>query len=363
MKMRYRIGITASALVIMAATGCGDRAVSWEMSSASQMLDRPQAPDWVRGLTPQSESRIYFVGRSDDAVTCLSERDAVQSARSDIHDQIRQRLAPSNLGTVGQVATMSTDSGSCLGCDATVDLVRTAVQKPCNSPCLHSSVSSPNDCVSRTYCGSCTPHSVNDGQPVEFVAPCGSCEGSHAFIAQRQADCASCPTLVHAVNADHRIGDYLPYDKGIGRDLYVFNVGIDSVMPALLSQLQEETVYLEQGATNAVVSTRRRVASASTSGHRAWLLCSIPRAEFQEITQEFRGRYMELYDMALGWSVEDRTRRIAMELLDRKTELGWMEVERQWNREDEIIARDHTITLDKDRHPLPGRRFSINGSR
>jgi len=36
--------------------------------------------------------------------------------------------------------------------------------------------------------------------------------------------------------------------------------------------------------------------------------------------------------------------------------------ERAWNREDEVVARDLTISLDKDRRPLPGRRFSVSGS-
>jgi hypothetical protein len=66
--------------------------------------------------------------------------------------------------------------------------------------------------------------------------------------------------------------------------------------------------------------------------------------------------------MTLEWTVEDRQRRVEWETNDRRTELEWKEEERAWNREDEIVTRDHTITLDKDRHPMPGRRFSVVGS-
>jgi hypothetical protein len=33
--------------------------------------------------------------------------------------------------------------------------------------------------------------------------------------------------------------------------------------------------------------------------------------------------------------------------------------ERAWNREDENVTRAHTIEIDKDRHYLPGRRFTV----
>jgi hypothetical protein len=111
-----------------------------------------------------------------------------------------------------------------------------------------------------------------------------------------------------------------------------------------------------------VAGERKLLTDVGTLGHRSWILSSIPRAEFSGIATEFRGRYEELYDMTLEWSVEDRQRRVEWETNDRRTELEWKEEERAWNREDEIVTRDHTITLDKDRHPMPGRRFGVVGS-
>jgi len=150
----------------------------------------------------------------------------------------------------------------------------------------------------------------------------------------------------------------------MARDINVFNVGLDSVMPALLAQLQEETAYFER--IDAGVAAGRGCSSSYAAskavGHRAWLLCSIPRAEFMEIADEFRTRYDRLYEMTLEWTQEDRDRRIDWETNARRIELEWEREERAWNREDEVITRDHTITLDKDRHPLPGRRFTVVGS-
>ncbi len=182
---------------------------------------------------------------------------------------------------------------------------------------------------------------------MKVASDCGSCDQVHIFVATRDAGCPTCPTLVHAVNADHRSPDYLPYaPTPMDRDINVFNVGLDSVMPALLAHLQEETAYFEHDG----------------EGDRAWILCSIPRPEFLTIANEFRSRYEQLYEMTLGWTVEDRERRIDWETTDRRVELEWKQEERAWNREDEIVTRDHTITLDKDRHPMPGRRFSVVGS-
>jgi hypothetical protein len=153
----------------------------------------------------------------------------------------------------------------------------------------------------------------------------------------------------------------------MARDVNVLNVGIDSVMPALLAQLQEETAYFEKvrrtvAGNRSGRNSRSTVVVTDVKGYRAWLLCSIPRSEFAEIAKEFRGRYEELYGMTLEWTVEDRQRRIEWETNDRRAELEWKEEERAWNREDEIISRDHSITLDKDRHPMPGRRFRVVGS-
>ena len=80
------------------------------------------------------------------------------------------------------------------------------------------------------------------------------------------------------------------------------------------------------------------------------------------IANGFRDRYEEIYDLSLARSEEDRDRRISYEDQSLRAELKRQDEERSWNREDEIITRDHTITLDKDRHPMPGRRFTAVGS-
>lgn len=352
MKKRTDTVLLALGLGAMALVGCAKAKApcNWQMASASAppvIHDRPEAPDWVRGLTPQSNNTIYFVGRSDDACSALSERDAMQSARNDIHDQIRQRLAPRNVGTTGQAGRMMVDSGTCIDCGSPMPkAAHTPVEQPCNAPCLQAGTNL-SKCASRSHCNPCGRKALKRGSAVEIESSCGSCNQFHLFVASRDADCQSCPTLVHAVNADHRAPDYLPYSSTpMDRDINVFNVGLDSVMPALLAHLQEETAYLEHDG----------------AGDRAWLLCSIPRAEFLSIANEFRSRYEQLYDMTLGWSIDDRERRIEWETTDRRTELEWKMEERAWNREDEVVARDHTISLDKDRHPLPGRRFSVSGS-
>ncbi len=357
MKKRIKCVMLAVGLGTVALVGCAKKQCStkWVMASSttaaaaphSPVHDRPHAPEWVRGLTPQSNNTIYFVGRSDDACSDLSERDAIQSARNDIHDQIRQRLAPRNVGTTGQSASSTVDSGTCIDCGSPMPATaQTPAEHPCNTACLQSETDLAN-CAPRSHCGPCGRKALAHGRKVRVASDCGSCDQVHVFVAKRDADCPTCPTLVHAVNASHRSPDYLPHNSTpMDRDINVFNVGLDSVMPALLAHLQEETAYFEH----------------EGAGDRAWLLCSIPRAEFLNIANDFRSRYEQLYELTLEWTVADRDRRIDWETADRRQELEWKHEERAWNREDEIITRDHTITLDKDRHPMPGRRFSVVGS-
>jgi hypothetical protein len=89
------------------------------------------------------------------------------------------------------------------------------------------------------------------------------------------------------------------------------------------------------------------------------MLCSIPAEEFYSIAEDFRVKYEHLYELALDRAVEDRARRMLAE--DESRELGVTRQgeERDWNREDEIVTRNHAIEIDKDRQTLPGRRFTL----
>ena len=89
------------------------------------------------------------------------------------------------------------------------------------------------------------------------------------------------------------------------------------------------------------------------------MLCSIPAEEFNSIAEDFRVKYEHIYELALELAVEDRARRMLAEDESRDLIVTRQEVERDWNREDEIISRDHAIEIDKDRQPLPGRRFKL----
>jgi hypothetical protein len=55
----------------------------------------------------------------------------------------------------------------------------------------------------------------------------------------------------------------------------------------------------------------------------------------------------------------DRLRRISFEDEARIITIERQELEREWNREDELVTRAHAIEIDKDRQDLPGRRFTL----
>lgn len=392
--------IPVAAAIVLGGTlaGCGS---NWRTHDARVMGDsKPSsraAPTWVQGSMPMSEDRVYFVGRSHTpdyhreaytdgtwhgtgpnprdpeirvGYTVMDEREAVQSARNDVFDQIRQRLQPRNVGTTGQTATMNIDSGSCLDCGDRISWTgNTEIQAPCSSPCyVGRKHRAPNNqgssCreVSLNHCDPCGSKALNRGKVVAVASCCGTCGDSHSFTISQSGG----TTVVHSVATDHRQRtDYVNSPPYMGRDMNVLNVGIDSVMPAMLAQLSEEEIYFEKWHVHETGDSWDRPFAEGRDewqSYKCWILTSIPRAEYNRIAEGFRNRYDELYDMSLEWTVADRSRRVDWETEERMIYLKRQEEERAWNREDEIITRDHTITLDKDRHPLPGRRFTVIGS-
>ena len=385
--MRNFISCSLAALTVITAlsplvglAGCGS---GWrthtETAREGVQPTTSAAPEWVRLRPPQMEGRVYFVGRSHtpdlnrsqrsggstpDArvgYTTMDERDAVQSARSDVHDQIRQRLAPRNMGTSGNVVSMNVDSGTCTDCGATIPLVLTNAQAACNEACYGSTCSTWPSTGQRGACatGACAK---SDTQPATFVGSCGTCGSSRAVSGRSTGPI----TLVDALNASHRTPDYLPMLRGeMARDINVMNIGLDSVMPAMLAQLREEDVYFEKWAVHEGDDSMSRPLATGRDeweSYKCWVLCSMPESEFQQIADQFRMSYQELYKQTLAALATDRSRRVKWEDTVLQTQLQWQAQEREWNRADELVSRDHTISLDKDREPLPGRRFSVVGS-
>lgn len=267
----------------------------------------------------------------------MDERDAIQSARTDVQDQILQRLMPRNFGTTGQTVSQNMDVGTCLHCEQSIGMVSTATQARCNEPCYRSPSAAWTN-AAQGLCSTCAAK-VGSNQPTEFMP---GTTGSHSPV-------PTASTLFSQMVADYRRPDYLPMlDGQIARDINVFNLGIDSVMPALMAQLQEEKTYFEKWAVK-----------DAWMSYKCWILCAIPRSEFMKIADEFRSRYESLYQTAIERIDADRDRRIILEDAKIKQELEWQAEERRWNRDDELTALDHMRELDKDREPLPGRRFRV----
>ena len=159
--------------------------------------------------------------------------------------------------------------------------------------------------------------------------------------------------------------DYLPIDPGqMARDLNLLNIGVDSVMPAMLAGLEEEEVYFEKwNVQEGPDAFPRGLAEGDDEwqSYKAWVLFSIPREEFAMIASEFRVRYEALVNQAMEWAMADRARRIAWEDSTMKLQLDWQKEERYWNREDERAALEHARMVDLDRIHFPGRRFGLVG--
>ena len=374
-------GLLGLAFVVAVGSGCGS---SWRLHHETMVANAkpssPDAPEWVRGRTPrEDDGMIYFVGRShtpdmhkrtgsdgktpDGRVgyTVMDERDAIQSARTDVYDQIRQRLQPRNFGTTGQVLTASADSGTCIDCGQSVPLVRTGLTS-CNDPCYTSPKNPWQDSSRRSgSCGTCA--SASDAQHSAMMGGCGSCDSLSGGVGgARTAPMSNLSSTMQA----HRQADFLPALRGeMARDLNLANIGLDSVMPALLSQLEEREAYFEKWMVHEGDDPFSRPLATGRDeweSYKCWVLFAIPREEFNQIAADFRGKYEQLYGQAYQWMCNDRDRRIKHEDEILKTQLAWQKEERSWNRDDELLEQQHQIALDKDREAMPGRRFRLVGS-
>ena len=386
------IKTTLMCCVLLAVIGCQGRGSNWRLHQQKQVTQKPMsneaAPDWVKGIVPQSEFRIYFVGRSRtpdtprplDAYfnirkngetlnenahlyghppkeaalfeydrfyrdpsqrtgyTVMDERDAVQSAREDIFDQIRQRLAPRNMGNAANLLVNNVDSGTCLDCGDRVKIYETSV-KICNDECSHGS-------------GNCDKRAELD----DTGTSCADCH-------QSVAHCAGCASIVHAVTQSNRTPDYLTGDLSpLARDINIMNINLESMMPSLAAYLSEEEVYFEKWHVHEGHDHNGRPMAEGRDewqSYKCWMLCSIPAEEFYSIAEKFRERYDDFYETALDRSMQNRDRRMEWETRARELSLSRQEEEREWNREDEIVTLQHTLEINKDRETIPGRRFTL----
>ena len=368
---RMTLGIIAAGLLMAAAGGCGS---NWRLHDERVVTNAAPsvatAPSWVRGNLAQFRAidpdRVYFVGRSESpdaprsggqesrtpdqrtGFTTLDEREAVQSARNDVYDQIRQRLQPRNFGLSAQVATATVDSGTCIDCGTEVGALRTSVQQPCNADC--------------------------GGGLGTQAGGSGCCKGG-SFGGQQHGSLTSACKAGCSVAGSAATTRPVPTVQDLARDLNIVNIGMDSIMPALLAKLEEDEIYFEKWhVLEGLDSFGRPFATGRDEwqSYKAWILCSIPRDEFEQIAEEFRTRYNELYEVSMGWMLEDRERRLTWESRVMEMQLSWQdeerswsrsdkEMDRKWDREDEQVARDHAISVDLDRQPLPRRRFTVLG--
>ena len=372
-------------IAMTALAGCGS---NWRMHEAERATDnqisKPNAPEWVKGKVKKDEELIYFVGRSSTpdmprrgglsnraqaktpdgrtGFTVMDDRDAIQSARTDVQDQIFQRLMPRNYGTTGQIVSENNDVGTCVDCGVPIGMVSTAIQARCNEPCYRSENAAWTN-AGQLKCANCEGK-VSSTQPATFAT--GGVCGSGCKSPGNCSHAAS-GTLFSQLVQSYKKADYVPMlDHQMALDINMFNIGIDSVMPALLARLQEEETYFEKWQVHEGDDENSRPNAEGYDewhSYKCWVLSSIPRDEFELIVKEFREKYQALYVKALARIEQDRDRRVKFEDIRIQKELSWQESEREWNREDELNALEHARELDKDRETLPGRRLKLTASK
>ena len=232
---RTAIVVGAVAIMGLGTLGCTNNRSDSKVAIGDVEAVAMEAPDWVQGYVPQSENIMFFVGRSHlplkgSGYTIVDERSLVQSARDDVYDQMRQRLAP----------------------------------------------------------------------------------------------------IVLSGHTDSAI------------DNAALNLGYSLVVPALASHLSEEGIYIQDNGRL----------------DQCWILYSMPRETFLEATNRLQSQWEELHELAVSIAMAENDHEMRLLVAQHELMLKERVEDRQWEREDETMARDHLLSVDRDRHSLPGRRFA-----
>ena len=344
----------AAALIGASLSGCGS---NWRMHESRAIEaakpSTPDAPAWVQGRMPMAEDYVFFIGRSHTpdyhrdhlrdgewgfsqhnrspatrvGYTVMDERDAVQSARNDVYDQIRQRLAPRNLGMTAQNIHSTVDVGTCYDCgDSLPAASRMPVQQACNQPCLRTAGSTWPNSASHDRCRGCTNDAIDRGERVVFASECCNCSDTHVFESQPDPSCGTCPITIAASDYPWNQPLWPHYGSIQGRDLSTINVGVESVMPALLANVNEEEIYFEKWHVHEGSDAGGRPFAEGRDewqSYKCWLLCSIPLAEYEAIVGDFRGTYKTLLAESVARDSDNRARRVDWESRIQQAELDW----------------------------------------
>ncbi len=232
---RTAVVVGTVAIMGLGTLGCTNNKSDSKVAMGDVEAVAAEAPDWVQGYVPQSENTMFFVGRSHlplkgSGYTIVDERSLVQSARDDVYDQMRQRLAPIVLGG-------HTDS------------------------------------------------SINNA---------------------------------------------------------ALKLGYSLVVPALASHLSEEGIYIQDNGRL----------------DQCWILYTIPREEFLRATARLEMQWGELQELAVGIAMAENEQNMRMRAARNDAAVKASAEDRQWVRDDAVVARDHSVAVDSDRQGLPGRRFT-----
>ena len=307
------------------------------------------APNWVKGKVPMDPERIYFVGRSatpdmscrgdtfnNDAstrvgYTMLDERSALQSARNDVYDQMRQRLAPRSAGTLGQLMVVNVDAGTGK---------------------LNGSVDGPLRTSSSACNPTCNEHGFDSQTGAEVVCA-KSCED----------DCKSCGGLRYGLDGRWQKEDG-DVDDRLDSDLLQMNVAFDTVTAGMAAYLQQEDAYFEKVLVHDADDFMGRPFAQGNdewSSWKAWVLMSIPKGEWDTMVNNMRSTHQQMLEMGTMMSMEDRKRRLDFEMSQIQLQQKREEEDREFDFEQQRLLVPYEMEVDRERTTLPGRRFKITG--
>jgi len=342
--------------------GCGS---TWRLhEEVTLQVGAPadeSAPNWVKGKVPFTDpGKVYFVGRSaipdspDRAAnlsglagiifndssnrvgyTMLDERQALQSARNDVYDQMRQLLAPRSAGTLGQMMVVNVDAGTCKICGTIDGPIRTS-SSACNP--------------------TCNEHGFDrrTGQEIGCNKSCGDA-----------TDCQQCGNLLYALDGRWRHDDTGDLDDRLDTDVLQMNIAFDTVLAGMAAYLRQEDAYFEKVLVHDADDFLGRPLAQGHdewSSWKAWVLMSIPREEWDNMVSVMRDTQDQMFAAAMQSAAENRDRRMSFEMKQIELQQQREQDRIEFDREQQKQLLQYEMEVDRERTNLPGRRFRVSGS-
>lgn len=135
---------------------------------------------------------------------------------------------------------------------------------------------------------------------------------------------------------------YLPKENAAQATASANALDLEIDMAAFAGDLRLRGTYFEQWKVRESPPAAFWDTDRVVTRYKCWVLMSIPEQRITQLIDEIRDKQRRHVERTVAWLEEDRARKIRHE----EEERAWVKQQARWDRDDEVVYRDHGIDLD-----------------